>query len=69
MLYLSMSFSYEDNEHNWKKKPHKNRRNVQICTQCKIAYRLVGLFHTCHSFKELRGKIISEPDLGIRLVL
>lgn len=52
-----------------RKKTHKNRRNVQICTQCKIAYRLVGLFHTCHSFKELRGKIISEPDLGIRLVL
>lgn len=29
----------------------------------------MGLFHTCHSFKELRGKIISEPDLDIRLVL
>lgn len=52
-----------------RKKYHKNRRTVQICTQCKIAYSLVGLFHTCHSFKELTGKIISEPDLDIRLVL
>lgn len=68
-LYLSVSFSYENKEHNRKKKITIKIEEMYRFVHNVNAYSLVRLFCTCHSFKELREKIISEPHLDSRLVL